>query len=130
MPGDFRRNHQCPLSSDAEAPNQCWTEEAVVPLFLIERNFAEFVRTDPETNALVKEVNDELGIQWLFSFLSADKRKTYCLYEAPDPEAIRAAAKRLGVPADTIVEIGGEIGPLAEMMAPVREKAGLSDQPR
>jgi Nickel responsive protein SCO4226-like len=104
------------------AASDAGQKEAAVPLFLIERNFAELVQTDPETNALVKEVNDEMGIQWLFSFLSADKRKTYCLYEAPDPEAIRAAARRLGVPADTIVEIGGEVGPLAEMMVPVRER--------
>ena len=97
-----------------------------MPLFLIERNFAEIVRSDPETMAHIKEVNDEIGIQWLFSFLSADKRKTYCLYEAPDAEAIRVAARRLGLPADTIVEVGAEIGPYAAMMAPVRERAELS----
>ncbi len=97
-----------------------------MPLFLIERNFAEIVQSDPETMALIKEVNDEIGIQWLFSFLSADKRKTYCLYEAPNPEAIRVAARRLGVPADTIVEVGAEVGPYAAMMAPIRERAGLA----
>jgi hypothetical protein len=97
-----------------------------VPLFLIERNFAEIVQSDPATMANIKEVNDEIGIQWLFSFLSADKRKTYCLYEAPDAEAIRVAARRLGLPADTIVEVGAEIGPYAAMMAPVRERAELS----
>ena len=97
-----------------------------MPLFLIERNFAEIVQSDPATMANIKEVNDEIGIQWLFSFLSADKRKTYCLYEAPDAEAIRVAARRLGVPADTIVEVGAEIGPYAAMMAPVRERAELS----
>lgn len=43
---------------------------------------------------------------WLFSFLSADKKKTYCLYEAPSAEAIREAARRLNVPADYIVEVG------------------------
>jgi len=101
-------------------------EEALVPLFLIERNFAEIVETDPETMATIKQVNDEIGIQWLFSFLSADKRKTYCLYEAPNPEAIRAAARRLGVPADTIVEVGSEVGPLAAAMAPLREQVGAS----
>src|ERR1700730_10325103 len=101
-------------------------EEAVLPLFLIERNFAEIVQADPETMASIKEVNDEIGIQWLFSFLSADKRKTYCLYVAPNPEAIRAAARRLGVPADTIVEIGSEVGPLAAAMAPLREQVGAS----
>ena len=100
-----------------------------MPLFLIERNFAEIVQTDPETMATVKQVNDEIGIQWLFSFLSADKRKTYCLYEAPNPEAIRAAARRLGVPADTIVEVGSELGPYATAIAPLREKVSEGARP-
>ena len=90
-----------------------------MPLFLIERNFAEIVQSDPATMANIKEVNDEIGIQWLFSFLSADKRKTYCLYEAPSAAAIRAAAERLGVPADTIVEVDG-IGPQAALVAAAR----------
>ena len=59
----------------------------------------------------VNLVNEEQGVEWIFSFLSADKKKTYCLYEAPNPEAIRAAARRLNIPADAIIEIGGEIGP-------------------
>src|SRR6266436_6921583 len=67
--------------------------------------------------------------QWLFSFLSADKRKTYCLYEAPNAEAIRAAARRLGVPADTIVEVGSELGPYAAAMAPLREQVRDGSQP-
>jgi hypothetical protein len=100
---------------------QAGAEEGFVPLFLIERNFAEIVQTDPETMATVKQVNDEIGIQWLFSFLSADKRKTYCLYEAPNADMIRAAAQRLGVPADTIVEVG-EVGPYAAAIAPLREQ--------
>jgi hypothetical protein len=59
----------------------------------------------------VNLVNEEEGVEWIFSFLSADKKKTYCLYEAPNPETIRAAARRLNIPADAIIEIGGEIGP-------------------
>ena len=94
-----------------------------MPLFLIERSFADLVPTDPETEATIKLVNDEIGIQWLFSFLSADKRKTYCLYEAPGPEAIRAAARRLGVPADTIVEVTG-IGPEAALIAAAAGRTG------
>jgi hypothetical protein len=54
----------------------------------------------------VTQVNTDVGIQWLFSFLSADKKKTYCLYEAPNAEAIREAAQRLNVPADVIIEVG------------------------
>jgi len=87
-----------------------------MPLFLIERQFAELVPTDAETAAVIKQVNDEIGIQRLFSYLSADKRKTYCLYEAPDAAMIRAAARRIGIPADTIVEVDG-IGPYASAVA-------------
>lgn len=90
-----------------------------MPLFLIERAFAQAVENDPETLAAIKQVNDDIGIQWLFSFLSADKRKSYCLYEAPNASAIHAAAERLGMPADTIVEVDG-IGPQAPLIAAAR----------
>jgi hypothetical protein len=82
-----------------------------MPLFLIERQFAEEIAVDNVLAAQIKEVNDEIGVQWLYSFLSADKRKSYCLYEAPDADAIRAAAKRLNIPADTIIELSGQIRP-------------------
>jgi hypothetical protein len=77
-----------------------------MPLFLIERNFADQLEMDREVAADVSRVNADVGIQWLFSFLSADKKKTYCLYEAPSAEAIREAARRLNAPADVIVEVG------------------------
>lgn len=94
-------------------------------LFLIERNFAEELNATPEMAAAVKQVNMEVGVNWLFSFLSADKRKTYCLYEAKNAEAIREAAKRLNAPADTIVELGDmRITPnSAELLTPTRGSA-------
>ena len=76
-----------------------------MPLFLIERNFAQDVMLDDSGAAQIRHINDEIGIQWLYSFLSADKRKTYCLYEAPNAEAIRAAAGRLEIPADVIIPV-------------------------
>ena len=92
-----------------------------MPLFLIERNFAEQLSVTPDAAAAVKQVNADVGIQWLFSFLSADKKKTYCLYEAPNPEAIREAARKLGLPADVIVELGDQrITPGPELFAPSR----------
>jgi len=97
-----------------------------MPRFLIERNFAEEVEATKDIADNIIRINDEEGVRWLFSFLSPDKRKTYCLYEAPNAEAILAAARRLGVPADTIVEVGSEVGPYADMIAPVRERVGLS----
>jgi hypothetical protein len=82
-----------------------------MPRYIIERNYAEQLNLTKEKVEGVKLINDQEGVQWIFSFLSADKKKTYCLYEAPNPEAILAAARRNKVPADVITEISGEIGP-------------------
>jgi hypothetical protein len=82
-----------------------------MPRYVIERNFAEQLDLTKDGVEKVNLINDQEGVQWIFSFLSADKKKTYCLYDAPNPEAIRSAARRNNIPADAIVEIGGEIGP-------------------
>jgi len=74
-------------------------------LYVIERQFAEQLELDSETVKQVNGANADAGVQWLFSFLSADKKKTYCLYEAPDVEAIREAARRAHLPADVVVEV-------------------------
>ena len=76
-----------------------------MPLFVIERNFAEQLQLSSEAARLIQEINDETGVHWLFSFLSADKKKTYCLYEAANAETIREAARRANLPADVIVEV-------------------------
>ena len=76
-----------------------------MPLYVIERNFAEMINPEHEHDLDIKIVNDDVGVRWVYSFLSADKKKTYCLYEAPNPEAIREAARRNGVPADVITEV-------------------------
>jgi hypothetical protein len=81
-------------------------------LFVIERNFAEQLDAETMDYAGIRLVNDDAGVRWLYSFLSADKKKTYCLYEAANPEAIAEAAKRLGIPADVIVAVE-EFGPEA-----------------
>lgn len=77
-----------------------------MPVYIIERNFADQLSVSPQDANNIRRINGEVGVQWLISFLSADKRKTYCLYEASSPEAIREAAKRAGVPADVIIEVG------------------------
>jgi hypothetical protein len=74
-------------------------------LYMIERGFAEQLDLTEGDVELIEEVNADEGVRWLFSFLSADRRRTYCLYEAPSPEAILAAARRADVPADEIVEV-------------------------
>jgi hypothetical protein len=76
-----------------------------MPLYMIEREFAEELQIDGDSVRLIEEINADEGVRWLFSFLSADKRRTYCLYEAPSPDLIRKAAERAGLPADSIVEV-------------------------
>ncbi len=82
-----------------------------MPVFMIERNFAEQLSVTSEGAAAINEINDEESVRWLISFLSLDKKKTFCLYEAPSAEAIREAARRAGIPADTVIEVGEEIVP-------------------
>jgi hypothetical protein len=82
-----------------------------MPVFMVERQFAERLEASPETAAEINRINDESGVRWLSSFLSSDKRKTFCLYEADDVEAIRTAAVRAGLPADAIMELSGTLSP-------------------
>lgn len=86
-----------------------------MPIFVVERRFAEALELDAEDADGINRINLDEDVRWLYSFLSADKRKTYCLYEAPSPEAIRRAASRAGIPADEIVEVSDRILPDASL---------------
>ncbi len=86
-----------------------------MPVFMVERRFAEDLDVDADSAEGINRINADEDVSWLYSFLSADKRKTYCLYEAPSAEAIRRAAARAGLPADVIVEVTGRIQPDGSM---------------
>ncbi len=89
-----------------------------MPIFMVERQFAEELELTADDADGVNRINDDESVRWLYSFLSADKRKTYCLYEAPSPEAIRRAAVRAGLPADVVVEVTDRVLPDASF-API-----------
>jgi hypothetical protein len=80
-------------------------------MFMVERSFASALDASRDELDGINRINDDEGVRWLYSFLSADRRKTYCLYEAPSPEAIRRAAGRAGLPADAVVEVGDRMLP-------------------
>jgi hypothetical protein len=83
-----------------------------MPLYMIERTFADQLELTGDDVKVIEEINSDEGVRWLFSFLSADRRRTYCLYEAPSPAAILEAARRANVPADEIVEVEADtLGP-------------------
>ena len=76
-----------------------------MPLFLIERRFAEQLELSEEGLTEIQRVNDDVGVEWIHSFLSADRRKTYCLYQAACAEDLREAARRANLPADLVIEV-------------------------
>ena len=76
-----------------------------MPLYVIERRYAEQLELSSEAVRQLEDINADEGVNWLFSFLSADQRQSYCLYEAPSPDEILAAARRANLPADVIVEV-------------------------
>ena len=84
---------------------------------MIERTFADQLDLSNDDVQLIEEINADEGVRWLFSFLSADRRRTYCLYEAPSPEAIVAAARRANVPADSVNEVGAGTPQFADRLA-------------
>ena len=76
-----------------------------MPLYLIERKYAEQLEMPAEAVRALEEINEDEGVHWLFSFLTADRRQSYCLYESPSPDEIMAAARRANIPADVIVQV-------------------------
>jgi hypothetical protein len=76
-----------------------------MPLYVIERNYAAELDLSSDDVRLLEEINADEGVRWVYSFLSADRRCTYCLYEAPSPDELLAAARRANIPADKIVEV-------------------------
>ena len=76
-----------------------------MPLYVIERKYADQLELSSEGVEALEAINADEGVRWLFSFLSADRLQSYCLYEAPSPDELIAAARRAGIPADVIVEV-------------------------
>jgi hypothetical protein len=80
--------------------------------YLVERTFPDGLALPiPATEegarrcrAIVETNSDDL-VTWLHSYVTPDKQKAYCLYEAPSPEAIRRAARRNQLPVDRIIEV-------------------------
>ena len=53
----------------------------------------------------VIERNAEEGVTWISSFVSEDKTRTFCIYDAPGPEAIRKTAAQNELPVDQITRV-------------------------
>jgi hypothetical protein len=81
-----------------------------MPRFMVERTFTDGLNipiSDDGAAACLNVVNtnSEDGVTWVHSYVSDDKRKTFCIYDAPNAEAIRRTATKNNLPVDTITEV-------------------------
>jgi hypothetical protein len=81
-----------------------------MPRYLVERTFPDGLNipVDDTGEGVCLAVignNAQDGVTWVHSYGSDDKRKTFCIYDAPSPEAIHTAAQRNNLPVDRISQV-------------------------
>jgi Nickel responsive protein SCO4226-like len=81
-----------------------------MPRYVVERTFPEGLglpvcTQGAATSQAICKVNQEEAVFWVHSYVSGDKKTTFCIYDGPNPEAIRRAAERNALPVDRITEV-------------------------
>jgi len=81
-----------------------------MPRYIVQRTFPDGLVIPlgdggAEVCRAVIERNADDGVTWVHSYVSADKRTTFCVYDAPTPEAIRKTAAGNGLPVDRITQV-------------------------
>jgi hypothetical protein len=81
-----------------------------MPRYVVERTFPGGLQI-PAGDAGVElclgvvERNADEGVTWVHSYVSDDRKNTFCIYDAPTPEAIRKTATRNDLPVDRITQV-------------------------
>ena len=75
--------------------------------YVVERTFPKgaLAGLDAAAKEKVNATNARFGVHWVMSYANQDETKTFCIYEAPNEDAIRAAAKANSIPVDAITEV-------------------------
>ena len=81
-----------------------------MPRYMVERTFPQGLHipvSDDGAQACLGVVarNTDSGVTWVHSYVSDDKTRTFCVYDGPDPESIRTAAERNGLPVDQVTQV-------------------------
>jgi Protein of unknown function (DUF4242) len=84
--------------------------EDTMPRYLVERSFPEGLTIPIDDRGatacqVVVDGNATEGVTWIHSYVTTDKRTTFCVYDGPSPEAIRRAAGANQLPVDRITEV-------------------------
>lgn len=81
-----------------------------MPRYMVERSFPDGVNIPVTAEGAqaclgVVGTNARSGVTWVHSYVTEDKKKTFCVYDGPNPEAIRRTASENGLPVDRITEV-------------------------
>jgi hypothetical protein len=76
-----------------------------MPRYVVERTFTDRISIAADACLEIVVQNSDEGVTWLQSYVSDDAGKTFCVYDAPNPEAIRKTAARNGLPVDCITQV-------------------------
>jgi len=81
-----------------------------MPRYMVERQFPDGLnipinRDGEKVCGGVVEHNATEGVTWIQSFVSADRKKTFCIYDAPNPKAVKTVAEKNALPVNTITEV-------------------------
>ena len=99
--------NEAPVDLDSESDARSGNLPSGMHRYMIERTFpaGALAGLDSATKAKVNATNSKFGAQWVTSYANSDETKTYCVYNAADEAAVRAAAKANNLPVDKITEI-------------------------
>ena len=78
--------------------------------FIVERTFPSGLAVPMTAEGAhglgrIVAINADKGVTWVHSYVNMDKTKTYCVYDAPSPEAIRQVARLNKLPVESITEV-------------------------
>ena len=81
-----------------------------MPRYIVRRTFQGGLALPPTPAGAavclgVVEQNARVGVTWVHSYVTDDLDTTFCIYDGPNPEAIREAATRNGLPVDEITRV-------------------------
>ena len=81
-----------------------------MPRYVVERGFPDGLNIPVNNDgagicSAVVSRNAEGQVTWVQSFVSVDRKQTFCIYDAPSPDAIRQAAGKSALPVGKITEV-------------------------
>jgi Protein of unknown function (DUF4242) len=81
-----------------------------MPRYLVERTFPNGLHVPvteggAEVCRSVVERNSEEGVTWVHSYVDQAKQRSFCVYDAPNAEAIRKTADLNNLPVDQITQV-------------------------